>query len=726
MKMIGQIFFRDVKRIKSNVVAIVVTLGICIIPALYAWFNLAANWDPYGNTAGIKVAVADTDTGYSVDAMKVNIGEEIVTNLKENDAIGWQFVDKDEALEGVNSGEYYAAIIIPEKFSEDMMSFLTTDLTHPKLEYYVNEKKNAVAPKITDKGMTVIQDQVNSSFINTITDTLLNYADVASSELGIDGNTLVDQLVVKLDSFNTDLKAYEATIDSFVETSDSLSSMMDAAKLAVPDVSDTVNHGRETIEEAQSTLATTQTTVSDVTSAMGTTLDSLQSIMDEVTATTLTAMSNLETDERSIAGTMDGTASKVNSIIQLNEYVIDRLAVLRDSLPAEFPDIKNGLNDMVNQLGELTASENETLNLINNAAGNLSQSAANSASLRGQVQTLANNSRTSLSNARNTYSTSVAPQLNSLINSISSLLGDTSGLLESVDNGLGDVDEIFGKLQDSLVSGTASLTNTKTLLNNMSKKIDDVTGQIKSVGDNEKFKKLIEILRSDPDLYGEFMSSPVELDTTSLYAIENYGSAMTPFYTVLAIWVGSIVLVAIMKVKVDEDEKLKNIKPNQAYFGRYIIFFLLGQIQAVIICLGDLFFLKIQCESPVLFVLSGAICSFIFSSLIYTLVVSFGAIGKALAVIFLVLQLAGAGGTYPLEVLPSFFQNIAPYFPFTYGINAMRECVAGIYKFSYWFDILRLCCFLVVTLLLGLVLRKPIIKLTEFFERRLEDSNLLL
>lgn len=94
--------------------------------------------------------------------------------------------------------------------------------------------------------------------------------------------------------------------------------------------------------------------------------------------------------------------------------------------------------------------------------------------------------------------------------------------------------------------------------------------------------------------------------------------------------------------------------------------------------MGDLFFLKIQCESPRYFVLAGAVCSFIFSSLIYTLVVAFGAIGKALAVIFLVLQLAGAGGTYPLEVLPQFFQDIAPYFPFTYGINAMRECVAGI------------------------------------------------
>lgn len=152
MKNVFWIFRRDLQRIGKNFVAIIVAIGICIVPALYAWFNIGANIDPYENTSGIHIAVANCDEGSENELTgRLDAGQAVVENLEANDALGWAFTGRQEAIEGVESGEYYAAIIIPEKFSADLVSVLTGEIETPKLEYYVNEKKNAIAPKVTDQ-----------------------------------------------------------------------------------------------------------------------------------------------------------------------------------------------------------------------------------------------------------------------------------------------------------------------------------------------------------------------------------------------------------------------------------------------------------------------------------------------------------------------------------------------------------------------------------------------
>ena len=161
MKNIIRIFRRDLHRLGTNALALVIIAGVTLLPALYAWFNIAANWDPYSNTGGIKVAVANEDAGTKLEGITTNLGNEIVTNLKGNDQIGWQFVDRYDALQGVQAGDYYAAIIIPQDFSENMVSVLKGDIHRPTIEYYINEKKNAIAPKITDKGVSAVQQEVN-------------------------------------------------------------------------------------------------------------------------------------------------------------------------------------------------------------------------------------------------------------------------------------------------------------------------------------------------------------------------------------------------------------------------------------------------------------------------------------------------------------------------------------------------------------------------------------
>ncbi len=169
MKMILQIFRKDARRISTNVVAVVVIMGLCILPCLYAWFNIISNWDPYGAdaTSNIKVAVYSEDKGIDISGIELNVGASVVSALESNTTIGWVFTQSaSDGINGVYAGDYYAALIIPENFTENIISFAKGEVINPEIIYYENDKKNAIAPKITAKAKTAVQNQVNSSYIH--------------------------------------------------------------------------------------------------------------------------------------------------------------------------------------------------------------------------------------------------------------------------------------------------------------------------------------------------------------------------------------------------------------------------------------------------------------------------------------------------------------------------------------------------------------------------------
>ena len=234
----------------------------------------------------------------------------------------------------------------------------------------------------------------------------------------------------------------------------------------------------------------------------------------------------------------------------------------------------------------------------------------------------------------------------------------------------------------------------------------------------------MEFLQGDPESYGAFFAEPVLVTTEEVYAISNYGSAMTPFYSVLALWVGGTILVALVKVKAEPTD-LKNVKPYQLYFGRYLLFFVLGQIQAAIIVLGDIYLLKSQILYPEMFWFAASLASFTFTLLIYSLALAFGDIGKAAAVVIMVIQIAGSGGTFPIELLPEIYRNIYIFFPFPYAINAMRETIGGMYGNDYMKYLAQLLIFAAAALLIGLVIRLPFVRINHFVEKRMEDTELM-
>ncbi len=200
---------------------------------------------------------------------------------------------------------------------------------------------------------------------------------------------------------------------------------------------------------------------------------------------------------------------------------------------------------------------------------------------------------------------------------------------------------------------------------------------------------------------------------------------MAPFYSTLAIWVGAMFLVALVKTNVKKKKEISPlIKPHEEYFGRALLFVGFAIIQSLIICLGDLYFLKIQCYHPLKFLFAGVLASVVYSLFIYSLVYTLGDIGKAVGVIMLVVQIGGSGGTFPIDVTPDFFISINPYIPFTFVIEAMRECICGTYGNNYWIDLLKLLTYAVAALVIGLPLKAIVKKPIKFFEKKIEQTGL--
>lgn len=591
MKNIIKVFLNDCKHIGRNVVALVVVMGLAVLPSLYAWFNILSNWDPYGpeSTSNIKVAVAYDDTGINISGMDINISTNIVEALKTNDTIGWVFTDStDEAIEGVWSGDYYAALIMPADFSKDMVSFLADNMTHPEIIYYTNQKKNAIAPKITDKAKTAVQQQVNATFISTLTEAIMKSADVADNiggknkadstlESGSDSmnNSLIDILIAKFQVINTQVVTFDNVLSALSNIMTTAQTSADTAKGISPDISGTFEGERAILNELNKTIGQS-------------------SLIDS------SLFSTISHDIDAVSGYMNSISSIYNDM----GYNID------------------DFNKSISQMGE---SINNTLVMVRNIEDNLNET--------------------------------------------------TNKLVEFKNSG------VYSLLQTAISFNTDELAS--------------------------------------------FISAPVAITTEDLYPITNYGSAMSPFYSVLSIWVGALILVAIIHVKVHPFDGIK-VNSVEAFFGRYITFFLIGQAQALLITLGDLFFIGIQCIHPFKFWFAAAFTSFVFTMITYSLTVAFENVGEAAAVVIMVIQVAGAGGTFPIQCLPAIYQAIYKYLPFTYAMDALRECVGGTYSWYYWKCILALLVYVGIFLFIGLVIAKPCRKLNAIVDKSKEKSEIMI
>ncbi|MBR0397408.1 MAG: YhgE/Pip domain-containing protein [Eubacterium sp.] len=758
MKNIFKIFKTDVRRIATNVIAVIIIIGVSVIPCLYAWFNILSNWDPYGPdaTGNLKIAVVSEDKGKEILEVPLNIGDKLIDGLHANNDVGWTFPEStDDALEGVRSGEYYAAFIIPENFSENMMSFLGEEPVSPEIAFYANAKKNAIATKITSKVKTAIQRKINETFVQTIT---LYSSEAAETVLGNEDLTekISQTLNGRLLSLETSLDTFIAAIDTALLLNDSAEGLIRTTDAIVPEMGNIINSGKDSVHVMQSGTKAGNSTAGAIVKMGNSALDRLSSNIDVLYAQAGLISSGV--DVSTITGTVDTilNGEVLKAVRELIEVIggkpvpfeVDKETQIKAG--AEIPgtgdpegpgesgtDITAEIDTGISVAGEvqiqLPTAYHNALDAYDRLVAKLQQIESDAAdakndadSLSGSLQGKVSDAKATLETLRSNFSNNLAPKLTGVVDKASAALNEAGTILGKVDTNFTDFTGTLDSYEKTLAEGTASLNDTRAYVVQMKTDLEKLRNRIAGLDSSEAYNEFRNLMDDDAISLADFVSSPVMLDEKVLYEIPNFGSQMAPFYTILSIWAGSLFLIALLKVKVIEDEENRGMKAWQKFFGRYLIFFVIGQIQALLICLGDLFFLRIYCVSPWLFILTGMIASFVFTMLMYSLTVAFRAIGQAIVVVILVIQVAGSGGTFPIEMLPWAYQAVYRFLPFNYGINAMRECVGGMYGNDYLTDIKILLMFAAIGLVIGLVMMKPFAKLRAAVDRSKENSGIML
>lgn len=705
--MIFKIFKRDIKKIFRNSMAIILAIGLAVLPSLYAWFNIYANWDPYGSTGNMQVAIINNDEGAVIKTFTVNVGSQIETNLKANDLIDWQFVSKEEGINGVKAGKYYAAIEIPSGFSNSLTSIMSSEFKQPQIVYYANEKKNAIATKITDKVVQTVQTEVNESFITTIVNLMNQVFGFVLDENDISGGAIFNKISNEINETKASVADLNNSIGTFSDISELLKQL--GSSMSSEKISNLLNSTNDVINDTSDVVKITQTSVSGVVDNIGTLLSGVTSSLDNAAE----IVENFSPDQNSIEVLKTAAQTCTNMAT-----VLDTVCTMLNQLNQSLPNPITAIDDLVKTLTENAVVLRDLGVKLNAAAdgayeGTLSDIAASirevSASLKASM---------------NDYNNTVKPQAEKMVSNLLSTLDSASKMIGLLDDDVPTVDTLIKTLNASLDSGVGLFGSLQSMLKNFENELDNLSEKIDTLSNSEEFNTFLNVMSENADKLGEFIACPVQVETDKIYGIDNYGSAMAPFYSTLAIWVGAVILIAIINTNVKHKKELgAPVKPYQEYFGRGLLFIAFAIVQALIVCLGDLYFLGIQCYHPVKFLFAGCFAAVVYAMLIYSLAYTFGDIGKAAVVVLLVIQIGGSGGTFPIDVTPKFFQAINPYLPYTFVINAMRECVCGTYGGDYWLDLLKLSAYILIALLIGLVLKIPFRKPIRFFNKKIEETD---
>lgn len=736
MRNIIAILKRDLSRIRGSVVALIVAVGLVIVPTLYAWFNIAGSWDPYGNTGNLKVAVANSDDGYMSDLIpvRVNIGDTVVSALRENDQLDWRFVSESDAVEGVRSGEYYAAVVIPENFSSRMMTVFSSDAEHAEIVYYENQKANAIAPRVTDKAASTVRQQIDETFAKTISD--VGLATTSSLLEFMDG----DQIAAYAGNLSSTLAGAITTLRDASGSVDEFAGLLQSSTGLLDSTSDLLASAGAANEDAEALVGDAKTGLSGMHDALDAVVAAInQSLKDsagdyDAAAKAIDEAFGAADAHVSLTVTQlrDASADVAKRASDMRDVQDNILAVERDVEGSNLPEklkaeLVQKIDIVANTVGNVANQQELLAKHLSDAAASLETGAADARVKAQAVKDGIAEAKGSIGGVKDSYNATLKQQISDLSDAVADVARRGSDMADDLGATVTDLSHAASALSDDLAGAHEVLAGASADLVSAADDLQRLKEGLDTAVTSGDLDRVRELIGSDPAALADALAAPVALDRQAVYHIKNYGSAMAPFYTTLSIWVAGIVLAAMLKANVDEADvkALGNPRPHELYLGRYAFFALLAFAQATLVCAGDLLFFGIQCEHPFQFMLVGWLAGFVFSNMIYTLTVSFGDIGKAIAVVLLVMQVAGSGGTFPIEMTADFFQAVYPFLPFTHAINAMHAAMAGAYGMEFWIELGTLSLYLIPSLALGLVFRRPVIRANRWIIEKLEETKLM-
>lgn len=695
MKNIIEIFQNDIREIFRKVRTWIVIIGLILLPSMYAWPNILSAWDPYGHTNNIKVAVVTEDSGAEVSGQKVNLGENLVEGLKNNKNLDWQFVkNKQEAEDGVKIGDYYASIVIPENFSDDITSVSRGVPKKATIEYTVNEKINAISPKITNSGASAIANNISKSFVEIANGVI--FEKLHEAGIKFEQNLpSIEKMKEEIFKLNDNFSNYENVVSELIGKTEQGQKILNTIQQTLPDIDRFATNSIMLADKADITI------------------NNIQSFNEKL----LPLISNHLKVVEDVSGEANSLAQKIQSKPDNVEETKEKLKLLNTRLEAgeerlrvvknifEYLNELSGENILQNQLNKINTLENDLTKVkeVNNKIyTNIDNYDEIADSLKNDFADVTKRINEISTNMDNRLNDDIAPLVAKVLTKADININEISKLIIGAQNELPEVEAKISSTEVKIQRAHAKLLAIQKELPEAKEKIKKLTEEIKKAEAGTNTNMLFNLLKVDYKQQAEFFANPVQLSENKLYHIKNYGSAMTPFYTVLSIWVGALLMSSLLTTKVEDEEG--KYKPCEKYFGRWILFLVISLFQTLVITLGDMYILGTQAVSPYRFVFYGLLISALFSSIIYTIVHLLGNVGKAICIILLVLQLGSSGGTFPIQMTSSFFQTLYPKVPFTYSIGLLREAVGGVYIPAAQRDMKILLIGIVITLISGTIL----------------------
>lgn len=688
----------DLRSTYKNIFVCIIIIFLMVIPSIYAWFNIVASWDPYANTGGILVGVSNNDKGTELKGETINLGNEVIQGLKGNSDLGWKFTTEKDALAKVNKGDYYASIIIPENFSEHIATVITEDPVKAEIDYYVNEKINSIAPKMTAAGANSIVDNVSKSFIKTASGSILSIF----NELGI---TLQNELPT-IQKMKNMVYLLEGQLPEIEQTINTVQTHVTRAE----DIILKVNDGLKAVEDIR---LQKEQLISDVSVYV----DSAQQAFNDMHPLLEENLSMINNDNESIIDlasrlkNQDLATDDINQLTERGRRIVEKEIYLLDSI--------YNLLVRVNQFNEqniLQAEVESIKNLRENTSKQLQALNAQTFDVLSDYSESNNSVLVALQN--NQEETGV--KFEKIGTEMHALLEKVAITLEDGGESLPEVKKLLEKTNQTLLTHTGDISKLQDTFPEVEDKITGLANKMREIDKSYNMDEVISFLRNDMEKESDFLSEPVLLKQHSLFPIPNYGSAMSPFFTSLSLWVGGTILISMLKVDVSQ----KVYSPYQIYIGRYLIFFVIGCMQALIVSIGNIFIIDVYVVDKLAYILFSVLISTVFTLLVYTFVSVLGNVGKGISVVLMVLQISSSGGTFPIQVTPPFFQHINPFLPFTYAVSLLRESVGGIAWNVATKDILILLIFILLTFLFGVILKKPFHARTQKMKDKLYGSRL--
>ncbi|MFB9972838.1 YhgE/Pip domain-containing protein [Allobacillus sp. SKP2-8] len=753
MKNSWKIYFQDLKNISRNWVAAILIGGLILLPSLYAWFNIEASWDPYSQTNQIPIGVVNEDSGGEIKENKINVGTDLVETLENNQSMDWHFTNREKAMKNLKYGDYFAVIVIPEDFSENLSSVISNEPKKSEMEYYVNEKINAVSPKITDKGASTIVQQVSSNFISAVNGVIFEMFDDIGIELN-DKLPDIKQFENYIFEMEKQLPEIYELVSNGLEDTKNAQSIINKAQNKLPKAERTTNDGLQTVNETADLLSKAEDRLNEMAPQIETDLEKAQNTAEDINKL-LQDAKNMNIDfsegkelQQSIDRSLDDATSRLDEIEsdlkQLKE--MNQAQQNKDSEQenesngdgstdqenheqnGNQQDIQNNnsdndqvIDDALERLSILREALEEVQDNGQNITAFIEDKKQEVDSVVTDLEELSANTANKIGDFLKYYKENIEPVVKQKISDAQQTLTSADDILSEIKSTIPEVKEVLSSTETHIGDGQGMLNTILGEYPYVNSKINELADRIREIQGETDINEMIELLRNDPEAEKNFFEEPVKLSKNELFPIPNYGSGMTPFYTVLAIWVGGLLLISLLAVDVHDREGLTG---RERYFGRMFTFLTIGLLQTLVVTLGDWLLIGSYIAHPVWFVLFGLIISIVFMTLIYTLVSVFGDVGKAMVIVLLVLQIAGAGGTYPVILLPKLFQAISPFLPFTYAIDLMREAVGGIIWESAIHDMIILSLFGIGALLFGTLLKNVINKHTDKLMKKSKDAGL--